>query len=105
MNGVSEFIAAQMLEMSGKDWRIKPVDAQREDKYKADMAFTRFIQHTDDQYFATGFVYNDSRSLFLDGDSVRTSLVKDVFEVDGEVFIETRNTIYRVINTGEEQDA
>jgi hypothetical protein len=80
-------------------WRILPLDAKPADKFVAEMVFNRF----DDQMFeghtvAHGHIYNDSRGIFCDGDPVRTSTVKQVVEVDGEIYIETRNTMYKVLN-------
>lgn len=86
----------EMLE--GSEWRILPKDALPEDKFVADMVFKAldskmFPGHT----VAHGNIYNDSRGIFGDGDPVRTSSVKQLFTVGGEHFIETRNTIYRLI--------
>lgn len=79
-------------------WRILPLDALPEDKFVADMKFRSldkdmFPGHT----VAHGNIYNDSRGIFRDGDPVRTSTVKQMFSVNGEHFIETRNTIYRLV--------
>lgn len=79
-------------------WRILPLDAKPEDKFVADMVFDSldskmFVGHT----VAHGYIYNDSRGIFRDGDPVRTSTVKQIIEVDGETYIETRNTMYRLI--------
>ncbi|WKV20475.1 hypothetical protein 16Q_082 [Pseudomonas phage 16Q] len=84
---------------NGSSWRILPLDATPEDKFVAEMVF----DHFDDIMFeghtvAHGFIYNDSRGIFLDGEPVRTSTVKQVVEVDGELYIETRNTMYKVIS-------
>lgn len=80
-------------------WRILPLDAKPEDKFVAEMVFERL----DDQMFpghtvAHGHIYNDSRGIFLDGERVRTSTVKQVVEFEGELYIETRNTMYKVID-------
>lgn len=80
-------------------WRILPLDAAPEDKFVAEMVFGRL----DDQLFpgsvvAHGYVYNDSRYIFSDGDAVRTSTVKQIVEIDGEIYIETRNTMYKLID-------
>jgi hypothetical protein len=80
-------------------WRILPLDAKPEDKFVAEMVFSRL----DDQMFpghtvAHGRIYNDSRGIFMDGDPVRTSTVKQVVQIDGETYIETRNTMYKLIN-------
>lgn len=80
-------------------WRILPLDAAPSDKFVAEMVFNRF----DDKMFeghtvAHGHIYNDSRGIFLDGEPVRTSSVKQVVEFDGELYIETRNTMYKVLN-------
>lgn len=80
-------------------WRILPMDAKPEDKFVAEMVFVRM----DDLMFpgstvAHGFIYNDSRHIFLNGEPVRTSAVKQVVEVDGDLYIETRNTMYKIIN-------
>lgn len=86
-------------------WRILPLDAKPADKFVAEMVFNRF----DDKMFeghtvAHGHIYNDSRGIFRDGDPVRTSTVKQVVEFDGEIYIETRNTMYKVINRGDLED-
>ena len=84
--------------LEGNTWRILPLDALPEDKFVADMVFKtldtyQFPGHT----VAHGFIYNDSRGIFPDGSPVRTSPVARIFEVDGVQFIETRNTIYKII--------
>lgn len=86
--------------LEGSSWRMLPLDALPEDKFVADMVFdsldtNMFPGHT----VAHGFVYNDSRGIFNDGCPVRTSTVVRIFSVEGEQFIETRNTIYRLIRT------
>lgn len=83
----------------GSSWRILPLDALPEEKFVADMVFKAldtkmFPGHT----VAHGFIYNDSRGIFPDGAPVRTSTVKQIFTVGNEHFIETRNTIYRLID-------
>ena len=84
--------------LEGSQWRILPLNALPEDKFVADMVFksldtTMFPGHT----VAHGYIYNDSRGIFPDGSPVRTSPVARIFEVDGVQFIETRNTIYKII--------
>lgn len=83
-------------------WRILPLDAKPADKFVAEMVFSRF----DDLMFpghtvAHGHIYNDSRGIFRDGEPVRTSTVKQVVEIDGEKYIETRNTMYKLIDKPE----
>lgn len=83
-------------------WRILPADARPADKFVAEMVFHRL----DTDMFpgstvAHGYVYNDSRGIFRDGDRVRTSTVKQIVEIDGEVYIETRNTMYKLIKQPE----
>lgn len=85
--------------LEGMSWRVLPLDALPEDKFVADMVFKSldtmmFPGHT----VAHGFIYNDSRGIFRDGDPVRTSTVKRLFSCEGEHFLETRNTIYRLID-------
>jgi hypothetical protein len=80
-------------------WRILPLDTAPADKFVAEMVFGRF----DDQMFpgstvAHGHIYNDSRGIFYDGSPVRTSTVKQVVEIDGVTYIETRNTMYKLID-------
>lgn len=80
-------------------WRILPEDALPEDKFVAEMRFGRF----DTEMFpgstvAHGHIFNDSRGIFLDGDRVRTSAIKATYVIDGQPYIETRNTVYKVIN-------
>lgn len=89
---------------TGSAWRTLPLDAFPEEKHVAEMRFDCF----DDKMFpghtvAHGRIYNDSRGIFDDGDPVRTSTVKQVVVVDDEVYIETRNTMYKVINKEEFQ--
>lgn len=84
--------------MGDSSWRILPLDTLPEDKFVADMKFRSldtkmFPGHT----VAHGYIYNDSRGIFSDGEPVRTSTVVRMFTVDDEHFIETRNTIYRLI--------
>lgn len=86
-------------------WRILPLDAAPADKFVAEMVFKRL----DDEMFpghtvAHGLIYNDSRGIFRDGEPVRTSTVKQIVEIDGELYIETRNTMYKVINRGDLED-
>lgn len=92
-----------MIKMSqllgDQSWRILPMDAKPEDKFEADMVFIAL----DDKMFpgdvvAHGIIYNDSRGIFHDGERVRTSTVKQIVKVDDELYIETRNTMYRIIN-------
>jgi hypothetical protein len=83
-------------------WRILPLDTAPADKFVAEMVFGRF----DDQMFpgstvAHGHIYNDSRGIFYDGSPVRTSTVKQVVEIDGVTYIETRNTMYKLIDKPE----
>lgn len=90
-NLISEFFG-------DSSWRILPLDALPEDKFVADMKFNSL----DDKMFpghtvAHGWIYNDSRGIFNDGDPVRTSTVVRLFTVDGEDYIETRNTIYHIL--------
>lgn len=96
MTNLINALTREILE--GMSWRILPLDALPEDKFVADMVFNSldtkmFPGHT----VAHGCIYNDSRGIFRDGDPVRTSTVKQLFTVNGEHFIETRNTIYRLI--------
>lgn len=80
-------------------WRILALDALPEDKFVADMVFISFdAQLFQGSTVAHGVIYNDSRSIFPDGSPIRTSGVKRIFTVGNENFIETRNTIYRVID-------
>jgi hypothetical protein len=83
-------------------WRILPEDAIPQDKFVADMKLIRL----DSEMFpgskvAHGRVYNDSRGIFRDGDVVRTSVIKDIYEKDGHIYIETRNTMYRLVDGSE----
>jgi hypothetical protein len=79
-------------------WRILPLDARPEDKFVAEMVFGR-LDH--DMFpgstVAHGHIYNDPRGIFRDGDRVRTSVVKQIVEIGGELYIETRNTMYKLI--------
>lgn len=84
---------------TGSEWRILPVDALPSEKHVAEMMFDCF----DSKMFpghtvAHGRIYNDSRGIFEDGDPVRTSTVKNVLQIADTVYIETRNTMYKVIN-------
>ena len=85
-------------ELQGMEWRILPLDAKPEDKFNADMVFESIYAVGVDTFVATGYVYNDSRSVFPDGAPVRTSAIKNVYRDEaGTNFIETRNTIYKII--------
>lgn len=79
-------------------WRILPLDAKPADKFVAEMVFDR-LDHVmfPGSTVAHGNIYNDSRGIFLDGDRVRTSTVKQIVEIDGVTYIETRNTMYKLI--------
>lgn len=84
--------------LEGNSWRVLPLDALPQDKFVAEMVFrgldtTMFPGHT----VAHGFIYNDSRGIFMDGEPVRTSTVANIYIVGGTYFIETRNTIYKII--------
>lgn len=84
--------------LEGSSWRVLPLDALPSEKFVADMVFdsldtTMFPGHT----VAHGFIYNDSRGVFRDGDPVRTSTVANIWMVNDTYFIETRNTIYKII--------
>lgn len=83
-------------------WRILPEDALPEDKFQCDMVLIR----TDSEMFAGhtvahGYVYNDSRGVFPDGERVRTSYIVNIYEKGGHSIIETRNTMYRLIERSE----
>jgi hypothetical protein len=85
-------------ELHGMEWRILPLDAKPEDKFNADMVFESIYAIGVDTYVATGYVYSDSRGVFPDGSPVRTSPIKNVYaEANGTQYIETRNTIYKII--------
>lgn len=85
-------------ELEDRNWRILPLDAKPEDKFNADMVFESIYAIGVDTYVATGYIYNDSRGVFPDSSPVRTSPIKDVYAgEDGTQFIETRNTIYKII--------
>lgn len=84
--------------LEGSAWRILPLDAKPEDKFVAEMRLNRldsdmFPGHT----VAHGNVFNDSRGIFPDGERVRTSTIVRIFNVDGDDYIETRNTLYKMI--------
>lgn len=51
---------------------------------------------TDGRYIFWGHIYADSKKRWRDGTEIRTSLVQKEFEVDGEKYIQTLNTIYKV---------
>lgn len=87
-------------------WRVLPLDAKPEDKFVADMVFKcldteMFPGHT----VAHGYIYNDSRGLFRDGDKARTSSVKRVVEIDGATYIETSTTMYKLIEPPARQES
>jgi hypothetical protein len=89
-------LTREILEGSG--WRMLPLDTLPENKFVADMVFDTFDIHMFPGHtVARGFIYNDSRGIFYDGDPVRTSTVARVFSVDDQQYIETRNTIYKII--------
>lgn len=98
MTTVQDFIAAQTKEMEGRDWRILPLDAKPEDKFKADMVFQSMFAIMPDVFCARGIIFNDSRHLFLDGEQVRTSNVVNIYHDGEETYLETRNTVYRIID-------
>lgn len=96
MNGSKSLLLSEIL--GDSSWRILPLDAMPGEKFVADMKFRSldtkmFPGHT----VAHGYIYNDSRCIFQDGEVIRTSTVKRMFTVGDEHFIETRNTIYRLI--------
>lgn len=80
-------------------WRILPLDAKPSDKFTADMKFMFTGEFPSGEMYAYGEIYNDSRNLFMDGEEVRTSAVKNIYVgEDRELYIETRNSMYRVLN-------
>lgn len=79
------------------EWRILPKDALLSEKHRADLDLRHVSTSNAGFDFAVGFVYNDSRMLFPDGSSIYTSAIKDRFEIDGVKYIETRNTLYKII--------
>ncbi|WYV99378.1 hypothetical protein NoPa_00039 [Pseudomonas phage vB_PpuM-NoPa] len=79
------------------EWRILPEGAKREDKHQADLHLMRFGTFQSGGEYAYGLIFNDSRFLFPDNSDVRTSIIVDKYEVDGVKYIETRNTIYKLI--------
>lgn len=80
-------------------WRVLPEDAKVSEKFKADMMLLEIgtFFNPDHGQFARGRIFNDSRGIFRDGDVVRTSTIKDRFELNGVKYIETRNTIYKLV--------
>ena len=89
------------LEIYGTEsWRVLPVDAKLSDKFRADMILLgigEFPAEMNGGSYARGRIFNDSRGIFLDGEVVRTSTIKDQFELNGVRYIETRNTLYKLI--------
>ncbi len=51
---------------------------------------------TKGEYVYWGYIYNDKRKRFRNGDNVRTSLVDREEEIDGERYIITQNSVYKV---------
>lgn len=88
--------------LEGAQWRIKPIDALPSDKFKVKMQLIDIGIFPDGGHYARGKIYEDGRGIFLDGEIVRTWVIKDIYEGDGEVFIETRNTVYQI--TGDYND-
>lgn len=79
-------------------WRVLPEDAMPEDKFVCDMKLDYLNPNMfPDCTVAHGYAYNDSRGVFYDGCPVRTSAIKGIYEKDGHTYIETRNTMYRLI--------
>lgn len=100
-NTLADYIAAQELEaITGAEWRILPLNAKPADKFQADMQLL-FIGDfgVGRGSYAYGIISNDSRKLFMDGQEVRTSTIVQIYKDDDgkSAFIETRNTIYRLI--------
>lgn len=47
---------------------------------------------------AYGTIFNDSKGRFVDGSKIRTSAIENIIVNDkGEMFIETLNTMYKVL--------
>ena len=88
--------------LEGAGWRILPKDAAPTEKFRADMGLISIGKFPEGENYARGYIVNDSRGIFPDGEIIRTSVIKDIYEVDGETIIETRNTLYRV--TGDVND-
>lgn len=83
--------------VESQQWRIKPLDANVDDMFRADMVLVGVSSAGEGSLYARGYIFNDSRDLFDDGEVVCTSTIKEIREVEGVRYIETRNTLYRVI--------
>ena len=82
-----------------RSWRVLPLDALPSEKFVADMVFDSLdFEMFPGDVVAHGRIYNDSRGIFFDGERVRTSSVKQIVEVGGQMYVETRNTMYRLID-------
>lgn len=47
---------------------------------------------------AVGYVYNDTdRNCFINGAHIRTSPIVRIYGLGGEIFMETKNTVYRIL--------
>ena len=46
-----------------------------------------------------GTVYDDKTGNFDEGSSIRTSYIKDVTDVDGEIIVTTVNNTYKLMNS------
>lgn len=64
-----------------------------EKHYDAELQFERFTGVGGGKKIAWGTIYNDKKGRFRDGTQVRTSIV----ESDGDGYIQTMNTCYKVI--------
>lgn len=86
-------------------WRILPLDAAPSDKFVAEMVFHRLdADMFPGSTVAHGYIYNDSRGIFRDGERIRTSAIKQIVEIEGLLYVETRNTIYKILNPEQAQN-
>lgn len=67
-------------------------------KHDADLKLVDILQDPTGTCKATGEIFNDSRGRFEDGVLVTTSYVVSVEMIEGFMYIQTRNTLYRVTN-------
>ncbi|MND95961.1 hypothetical protein D3C80_882300 [compost metagenome] len=65
---------------------------------RADLRLTHVMEIRDDVQIAFGCIENDYTRRFTDGCEIRTSAITDLITYQDELYLVTRNTIYRLVD-------
>ena len=66
-------------------------------RHDADVKLIEMFQMPTGEVQMIAKVYNDSKLRFEDGDKIRTTYVVKITHDHNYMFVETRNTVYRII--------